>query len=97
MRREVTGFGEKRTLSITSRSGSDTCATEMTVDPCVAFAGATSAVCDDVAVLEPRAFVAVTCARIVCPTSADASVYFDELLLEIVAQFPPWASQRCHA
>jgi len=61
-------------------------------EPCV-----TTAVCADVAVLEPVVFVAVTATRIVFPLSVLVSVYVLCVAEAIAAHAAPLASQRDHA
>ena len=71
--RVVAGVGENFTPSMISWFGRLTCVTEMAVPPPWPLAGAMRSVSAVLAVLEPAAFFAVTSARIVCATSADAS------------------------
>jgi hypothetical protein len=61
-----------------------------------AGAACTTAVCADVAVADPAEFDAVTATRIVEPTSAETSVYAAAVAPEILTQFAPEESQRCH-
>jgi hypothetical protein len=60
-------------------------------------AAATTAVCADVADLEPNEFVAVTTTRIVPPTSAAARTYVAEFAPGTDAQPDPAALQRRHS
>jgi hypothetical protein len=58
--------------------------------------GATTAEAALVAVADPAAFVAVTTARSVCPTSVLTSARLDPVAPAIVLQDPPPLSQRRH-
>jgi hypothetical protein len=53
-----------------------------------------TAVGTDVAFVEPSAFVARTLKRSVFPASADVSVYFVAFAPLMLAQLPPFLSQR---
>lgn len=55
----------------------------------------TTAVCADVAAVDPFLLVATTTTRRVVPASPDAAVYV-EAFAPREAQAPPEASQRCH-
>ena len=93
--RDTIGFGEKLTLSITRRSGSETRATAIDV------AGGLGAPTTAVALLntdvDPCVFRAVTSTRISWPTSPAVSVYaFTWEWTMNVEQLFPVPSHRCH-
>jgi hypothetical protein len=56
----------------------------------------TTAVGAEVASPDPSAFVAVTVTRMVCPTSADCTVYVLAVAPETATQLSPFASHRPH-
>src|SRR5437868_6290831 len=56
----------------------------------------TTAVCADVAGVDPAAFVAVATRRIVAPTSAPTRAYEFEVALPMSPQLAPAESQRRH-
>jgi len=58
--------------------------------------GLTTSVGREAATPEPLLFVAVTCTRTRCPTSAVCRVYCWLVAPAIAPQFPPWSSQRSH-
>jgi hypothetical protein len=62
----------------------------------VVGAAATSAVCADVASVDPAAFEAVTSARSVLPTSVLVSAKVLTVAPVMTAQAPPAESQRFH-
>ena len=97
----VTGDGAMRWRLICRRIGGASRSTSIgpvpvgqpaVPEPCV-----TTAVCADVAVLEPVVFVAVTATRIVFPLSVLVSVYVLCVADAIAAHAAPFVSQRCHA
>ncbi|HVP03109.1 MAG TPA: hypothetical protein VMT10_11110 [Solirubrobacteraceae bacterium] len=59
-------------------------------------AGATSAVCAEVALAEPATLVPVTTTRIVEPTSAGTAVYVDAVAPAMSAHEAPELSHRRH-
>jgi hypothetical protein len=60
------------------------------------LAVATTAVCADVAAVEPFRFEAVTITRMVLPTSAVESVFAEAVAPLLALQLPPAESQRSH-
>src|SRR3954469_21751871 len=100
--RETRRPGVNFTPSMISRSGSATLDAGTDVLPlCSGTAPcgpgcATTAVCADVAELEPSGLVAVTVTRSDFPASADCSLYVCAVAPVIAAHALPWASQRCH-
>ena len=103
VRRDRTGFGVKRTLSMMRRvpagptleAGIDRPPPGRLMTP-AGPAPWMTALGADVAVLEPVACVAVTTTLSVRPTSADVKRYVCAVAPTMLEQPPPFWSQRCH-
>ena len=100
--RERTGFGEKRTSSITRRAGSETLSIGTEIFPLgrriwpPGPPAATGDVGADVAPRVPPSFRAATATRSERPTSAEVAAYVRAVAPAVLAQLPPFPSQRCH-
>ena len=100
--RDLTGLGEKTTSSITSLAGSAMLSIGIEIFPFgsriwpAGPPGWATPVGADVAARAPPAFLAVTITRTERLTSAAVTTYVRFVAPAMLAQLPPFASQRCH-